>query len=587
MGAEGQRREVPAATGEARGSDDAFDALRNLLIGPEREQLDRLLTRLDDGRTRAEETARVLPEAIELRRRESGALDRALAPSIETSVRDTVARDPGAFAAVIYPALGPMIRRAVSAAFLGMIQSIDRAVGESLSLRGLRWRLQAWRTGRPFAEIVLRNTLVYRVEQVVLMERASGVVLGHVAGGGVEAQDPDLVAAMLSALQSYMEDAFATREDAGRPEVVRVTGERALWVQETPGAVLALLVRGTPPVALRERMAEVLELLEARHRRDLEACRGDPAPFEASRDLFEGLLEARFRDRGRRISRLSWILVAILLLAPLPLLMEWFLEGRRRGALLEALAAQPGIVVTGSGNEAGRFRVRGLRDPLAADPGPFVRASGLDPERVELRFDPFQALAPAFVEARARRILEPPEGVTLRLEDGRLHVAGAATAAWAARLEGLAPALPGIEGLDRSALRVPELDALRGLLGRVEETVLYAQLGSRSLRPDQAGAVDRLAERLRRLLALTEAQGWPARVRVTGYADATGPARGNLLLSRERALEVATRLAERGVPEHALDPEGGGVLRDDGGAASLRRVEFRVLGVPARFRRPS
>ena len=55
--------------------------------------------------------------------------------------------------------------------------------------RSLKWRFEAWRTGRPFAEIVLLKTLVYRVDQVFLIHKETGLLLQHVVADEVRAKD--------------------------------------------------------------------------------------------------------------------------------------------------------------------------------------------------------------------------------------------------------------------------------------------------------------------------------------------------------------------------------------------------------------
>jgi len=73
--------------------------------------------------------------------------------------------------------MGPAIRRAIGEALSRLIQSLDRALDHSLTWRGLGWRLEAARTGRSFAEVVLAHTLVFRVEQVFLIHRRTGLLL--------------------------------------------------------------------------------------------------------------------------------------------------------------------------------------------------------------------------------------------------------------------------------------------------------------------------------------------------------------------------------------------------------------------------
>jgi predicted ABC-class ATPase len=55
----------------------------------------------------------------------------------------------------------------------------------SISWQGVKWRLEAMRTGKPFGEVVLLHTLRYRVEQVFPIQRESGLLLLHVAAKAV------------------------------------------------------------------------------------------------------------------------------------------------------------------------------------------------------------------------------------------------------------------------------------------------------------------------------------------------------------------------------------------------------------------
>ena len=77
--------------------------------------------------------------------------------------------------------MGPAIRQAIRQALQSLTQSLNQTVEHSFSLKGLRWRIEAWTTGRPFAEVVLLHTLRYRVEQAFLIHRDTGLLLQHVA----------------------------------------------------------------------------------------------------------------------------------------------------------------------------------------------------------------------------------------------------------------------------------------------------------------------------------------------------------------------------------------------------------------------
>src|SRR6476661_710462 len=177
-----------ARSGEpAHGGDgpaDSFDELRALLVGPEQRELMALQAHLLDPAIQVRDVSRVLPDAIALRSSDPQ-LTRALAPSIESALTASVQRDPRPLADALFPVMGPAIRKAIEHMFASMMESFSRTVEQSVSWRALRWRLTAWRTGRPFSEIVLLNTLQYRVEQVFLIHAESGLLLQHVTAAAV------------------------------------------------------------------------------------------------------------------------------------------------------------------------------------------------------------------------------------------------------------------------------------------------------------------------------------------------------------------------------------------------------------------
>ena len=144
-----------------------FDELRELLLGADRRRTEDLEARLDAQALTPEQIADKLPEAIIMRGRRDKQLARALAPTVQSAISESVRRRPGDFADAIFPILGPAIRKAIAETMAELVGSINRAVEHSFSPRGLKWRFEALRTGTPYAQVVLRHALLYRVEQVL------------------------------------------------------------------------------------------------------------------------------------------------------------------------------------------------------------------------------------------------------------------------------------------------------------------------------------------------------------------------------------------------------------------------------------
>src|SRR6202046_5457904 len=188
----------------------AYEELRHLIVAPEQAEIADIQERLEDLARRTKDVSTVVAEAITMRRDQGGdrALAGALAPTIQQPLRESVRRDPHVLADALFPVMGPAIRKSITETLRSMLQSFNEALDNSFSARGIQWRIEAMRTGKPFAEIVLMHSLLYRVEQVFLIHRETGLVLNHIVAPTVATQDPDMIAGMLSAIQQFVRDSF-------------------------------------------------------------------------------------------------------------------------------------------------------------------------------------------------------------------------------------------------------------------------------------------------------------------------------------------------------------------------------------------
>src|SRR5690606_28059021 len=158
----------------------------------------------------------------------------------------SVQRNPQTLVDALFPVIGPAIRKSIREALASMLQTINQTLEHSLSPRSIGWRIEAWRTGQPFAQIVLSRTLLYRIEQIFLIDPRTGLLLAHVLSADLEdAQDGALVSGMLTAIEDFVEDSFGADEDETL-ESLQV-GELTVWLEAGPYALLAAVIRGIPP----------------------------------------------------------------------------------------------------------------------------------------------------------------------------------------------------------------------------------------------------------------------------------------------------------------------------------------------------
>ena len=461
--------ELAAANDEAA----QLASLKRLLIGQEQDDLAALRRDLADPAQQRQRIADQLADALaatydDAPERLIGALDEPVGACIRESVR----RDPGFFGDILYPVMGPAIRRAISQAIRGMVQQINQAVEHSLTLKGLRWRLEAARTGVPFGEIVMRNTLRYRVEEVFLIQGGSGLLIQHRGRAAQADDDRDAMSAMLTAIRDFARDTFDQVDwREARLEAID-TGEHTLWLAHGPRAYLACAVRGVAPERLRDHFNTVIERLHAQFGELLEDFDGDPAGAAAVTPLLDSCLQSEAPRDGRRSGRWPAVALLVLLLGGVGWwAWNWWQAQAQREALLglheaavAALGSLPGIVVADRRETDGVLDLVVLADPLAEDPASVIEASGLTAGSYRVQIHRFESGEREVALVRATRRLQPPATVTLALgADGVLAAAGEADTAWRERAALLATTVPGVSSFDGSGLRIDSEDLLRRL----------------------------------------------------------------------------------------------------------------------------
>ncbi len=510
--------------------------LRSLLLGPTETQIAEIHGRLTDPLRQIEEVSRVLPEAVHARSRQDDEVTKALLPTVERAITISVRKDPQVLVDAIFPVMGPAIRRAIAAALSGMTQSLNQTLSHSFSSQGLKWRLEAWRTGKSFSEVVLLHTLRYRVEQVFLIHKETGLLLQHAVAGEGAVQDADMVSGMLTAIQDFVHDSFSSPQ-GDQLETMQV-GELTVWIEQGPLAILAGVIRGSAPQELREVFQRALEQIHLRFNRELQDFAGDAEPFEAVKPILEDCLDSQFEEAATQKSSPVPVIVVVSIVAivMLALAFFYFRGARRWDAYVARLKSEPGIVVTEAGTHDGKYFVGGLRDPLAADPRALLAQTPLNPQKVVTQWEPYQALTPDFVAVRARTLLQPPDTVTLRFNDGVLSAEGVARREWIVETRRAARFVPGVSQFREDKLFDTDT---------IERQMLLFESDNSRLVPGQEEKFRNLIAEFERLRAQAQTGGMRVRVEITGRTDQSGLAERNNQLSAERAALVASELNAR------------------------------------------
>ena len=566
--------------------DPKLAALRSLILEEDRAAIAKLQQKFDDPRQFAEAVSSVLADAFTLAGARDEQLAKALAPILELAVQASIRKNPGTLVGILYPLMGSVVRKSIAESLDGTLQRLNQAFKHSFSLQGLKWRLEALRSGSSFADVVLKHTVQFRVEHVFLIHRKTGLLIEHVAAPEVTAQDPQLVSGMLSAIQDFVRDSFEGTDKnggGGGIDTLRL-GDVLLWCEEGPFAFLAAVIRGNPPESLHAALRETLTGIHDQYRSQLEEFEGDSATLGDLVTPLQRDLQQQERPREKKLSPWLWILPLVLLLLAGGWVIQRTIIRLRVDAYVQRLRQEPGIVVANAELRNGKWEISGLRDPLAADPAVLLSQSRLNSKRVAFHWESYQALNPAIVLRRLAASLNPPPSVSLSLKGDTVEATGSVPQYWVERARTLVAGLPaGSPKVDLSALRDvqdPEFIRLRNAIqGHI---IAFDSNADRPARGEDA-TLDAVADEFHQLMRVTRRLGFSARMMISGHADAVGNETANLSLSAARAEVVRSMLKARGIAPELLTVRSAGplepLLAPNGKvtAAMNRRVTFTVI----------
>lgn len=378
--------ETSQAASGAQG--DELERLRALLAAPERARLQSVEARLDARLVDADGVAQVLPQAVRACVESGDVLAQALTPAVQSALVESVRRDPAVLANALAPTIGAAIRKAIATAISGMLDGFNRTLEHSLSPRSLRWRLESWRTQRPFAEVVMLHTLKYKVEQVFLIHRATGLLLQHSVAPTIASADPELVSSMLSAIASFVAESFSAERDTQLEEIE--FGDRRVVLARGPAAVLAAVTRGFPPKTWREQLQESIEAVHSDFADDLAHFDGDAAPFASAAPKLELLLvEQRAQTPpSRLLAVLALVLLAVLIVLG-GLGVRSAVNAHSLSQAVErvrtAFEGEPGYVLVEVRAADGQVKLVALRSPEARAPQSVLQSAEVGAFRVDMR----------------------------------------------------------------------------------------------------------------------------------------------------------------------------------------------------------
>jgi OOP family OmpA-OmpF porin len=526
-----------------------LNELRQLLIGLDLHELGRLQKLIRDPHEFSEEIKEWLPHSIR-KLIESGQINpEDLEPFIVDAMHNSIKKNPQRLADVLFPVMGPAIRKAVAEDMKKLIASVNTSLEAGLSPKSLKWRIQAMFSKRSFAEIVIANTYVYHVRQVFFIHRETGILLHQEKDKESAELEADMVSGMLTAIRDFVQDSFKGKSGGSLDEIQ--AGELKILIEQGPYAIVAAVVEGQPPASYRTILMETVEALHFNHAMDLERFEGHTEVFSHSAKFLRNCLIKERKEQKK--SKVPWPLLFILfiiLAAGTYFLYLRFEQKSRFWKFVTELEASPGYHLTEVDILGNKLFVKGLCDYQAPSARNLLAKYAIDSTKVIFRLEPFISLENEMVVIRAVKFLQPPSTVEMRFADEILYFSGTASQEWLERAVDQATKVYGVSKADISGMNVVrenKIPEIQQIVKTIQKNCFGFEMNIVSLDEQQQIRFDSLVQAVTQLDAYNRENGSNLMVYVKTYTSKSGNAAANLQVANRRVSEFIRLLQEAGL----------------------------------------
>jgi len=283
--------------------DRQLEALRKILLQEDQQKLKQLeqeLTALSKQIADKESLISSLDPVIAdlLERKISNSKEEmaeALAPIMGDAIRQQIADAKDDVVDALYPIIGKTIRKSVAEAMKKLVETVNQKIDKALRHNFFKKFLHSRITGVPERELVLKDAMPFKIEEIFLIHKESGLLLSHFSAkeAGVKV-DEELISGMLTAIQSFVSEAFTTAEDQDLDEIQY--GDSKILIDMGHYSYLAIVISGIEPIQFSDDIHNLSRKIHNRYYKPLRQFDGDITQFGEMPKLLKRFTQ-KYEDR--------------------------------------------------------------------------------------------------------------------------------------------------------------------------------------------------------------------------------------------------------------------------------------------------
>ncbi|QHI37878.1 hypothetical protein IMCC3317_32610 [Kordia antarctica] len=191
--------------------DDKLSILKDLLLTDDRvytESIHSKIKQLEELINEQQKLSSKINPIIDKKLEEfTKQIPKTLGPTITKTLAEQIRNSQDQVVEALYPIMGKMIKKYISQEISLLTERINKQLEDSFSANSWKRKFRSWFGGVKEEELLLSQlSSISQVEQVLIIEKNSGLLIGQYTK--TETIDKDMISGMLTAIKSFVEDAF-------------------------------------------------------------------------------------------------------------------------------------------------------------------------------------------------------------------------------------------------------------------------------------------------------------------------------------------------------------------------------------------
>ncbi len=231
--------------------------LKELLLDEDRELAHKILSKLDSVETTlntqeklSEKVNPIIDGKLSIFVEE---IPEKLGPTITQALSTEIKKSQDKVVEALFPIIGKMIKKYIQQEIKALSDAVNNQVQSTFSVTTWKRKFKAYFSGKTETEVILSELNKGTIEQVFMIEKGSGLIIA--SASREERVDEDMIAGMLTAIKSFVEDAF--KKDNQSLELIQYELSE-IYIQNFTSYYFAVVISGGFDNALKNEIENKL-----------------------------------------------------------------------------------------------------------------------------------------------------------------------------------------------------------------------------------------------------------------------------------------------------------------------------------------